>query len=89
MARNSAVVVRKAAVPSFRLSPSPIRREADRGANAVSGFCHAYPEYSRLAPDVVEQVMATYRTDEEHEMRRLLGNEGVALGRGGVWSDDA
>jgi hypothetical protein len=68
---------------------APIRHETDNAANAVMKFCEAHPEYSRLAPDVVEQAMATYLTEDEHRVRRLLADEGVPVGRRmGGWSDE-
>ena len=77
--------------PKIRASGSsaPIRRESDREANAVAGFCNAHPEYRRLGADVVEQVMATFRTDEEHEELRRVWGDGLPVGGGQRWSDDA
>ena len=69
---------------------APIRQTTDQVANAVAVFCEQHPEYSRLGVDVVEQVMATYLTEDEHRVRRLLADEGVPVGRCrvAVWSDE-
>jgi hypothetical protein len=69
---------------------APIRHETDNAANAVARFCEVHPEYARLAPEIVEQAMATYLTEDEHRVRKLLADEGVPVGRrAGAWSDEA
>lgn len=72
------------AIPS-----NPIRQSSDEAANAVAKFCDQHPEYARLGVDTVEQVMATYLTEDEHRVRRILADEGVPVGRRGVWSDES
>lgn len=75
--------------PATPSAVTPIRRSTDRTAAAVSEFCERHPEYARLGVDVVEQAMATYLTEDEHRVRKLLADEGVPVGRrAGRWSDD-
>ncbi len=66
-----------------------IHHETDCLADAMASFCARHPEYRKLALEAVEQVMATYRTPEEHETLRRLKDEGVPVDRRCRWSDDA
>lgn len=80
------------AVPALRnpdFPAAPIRSTTDRAACAVAGFVAEHPEYGRLGAEVVEQVMATYRTDDEHATRGSMIDNGVPVGRANRWSDDA
>ena len=78
-----------AATPADRYLPGTFRQATDCVHAAVSAFLAHHPEYARLSTDAIEQVLATYRTDEEHETAARLGDEGVPVGRRAAgWSDD-
>jgi hypothetical protein len=88
--RNAAPSVVPFRSPDYH--PGLIREATDHEHGAVSAFVAQHPEYAKLSTDAVEQVMATYRTDEEHETFARLHGEGVTpewRGAGRRWSDDA
>ena len=85
--RSTSVLQRRRNDPA--VPAAPIRQSTDHAASAVATFCTQHPEYARLSVDTVEQVMATYLTEDEHRVRRLLADEGVPVGRRGAWSDEA
>ena len=57
--------------------PSPIRTHADRTADRIARFTARYPQYARLAPDVILQYAETYRDDTDHALEQDLRDNGV------------
>lgn len=61
-------------------NPGPLRRAADAARNAVDRFVAKYPEYGRLAPDVLQQYAATYRDDKDHALEQDFRDNMVLSG---------
>jgi len=76
---NSRALQRRRSNPA--VPAAPIRVSSDKAIDAIAKFCEQHPEYARLGVDVIEQTMATYRTEEEHAVRKMLADEGVPVGR--------
>jgi hypothetical protein len=61
-------------------APGALRRSTDRQRASLESFVAKYPEYARLAPDVILQYAATYRDDKDHALEQELRDNGVLSG---------
>lgn len=61
-------------------APGAIRSIADRQRAAIESFVTKYPEYARLAPDVLLQYADTYRDDKDHALEQEFRDNGVLTG---------
>jgi hypothetical protein len=66
--------------PPAMYAPGTIRRGADRQRSVVDAFVAKYPQYARLAPDVLAQYAATYRDDKDHALEQEFRDNGVLTG---------
>jgi hypothetical protein len=74
------LAIAQPATPPAIYAPGTIRRGADRERAVVAAFVAKYPQYARLAPDVLAQYAATYRDDRDHALEQEFRDNGVLQG---------